>query len=202
MIWCAWGWGGVMARGYTIFDTALGRCGIAWSDAGVVGLQLPEARELETLRRLFRLFPDARELRPPPEIEPAIDGVVAALRGRDVDLADVNLDMSGVPPFDQRVYDYLRRIPRGEARSHDQIAAHLHVAGALHSVANALAKNPFPLIVPCHRVLDAGNGLDKVSTHSGVISKRRLLSIEGALPRTGLTLFDAFLTVDRPRAAN
>jgi methylated-DNA-[protein]-cysteine S-methyltransferase len=191
-----------MGRGYTVFDTALGRCGIAWSDAGVVGVQLPEAREIETLRRLFRLYPEAREQRPPPSIEAAIDAIVATLRGQDVDLTDVHLDMSGVSPFNQRVYDYLRAIPRGETRIHDQIAAHLHVAGAVHSIANALAKNPFPLIVPCHRVLDAGSGLDKASPHSGVISRRRLLSLEGVLPRTGLTLFDALLAVDRPRAAH
>jgi methylated-DNA-[protein]-cysteine S-methyltransferase len=190
-----------MGRGYTVFDTALGRCGIAWSDAGVVGVQLPEAREIETLRRLFKLFPEARELRPTSSIAAAIDAIAATLRGQDVDLADIQLDISNVSPFNQRVYDYLRGIPRGETRSHDQIAAHLQVAGALHSVANALAKNPFPLIVPCHRVLDAGNGLDKASPYNGVISKRRLLSLEGALPRTGLTLFDALLAVDRPRAA-
>jgi methylated-DNA-[protein]-cysteine S-methyltransferase len=190
-----------MGRGYTVFDTALGRCGIAWSDAGVVGVQLPEAREIETLRRLFKLFPEARELQPTPSIAAAIDAIAATLRGQDVDLADIQLDMSNVSPFNQRVYDYLRGIPRGETRSHEQIAAHLQVAGALHSVANALAKNPFPLIVPCHRVLDAGNGLDKASPYNGVISKRRLLSLEGALPRTGLTLFDALLAVDRPRAA-
>jgi len=191
-----------MGLGYTVFDTALGRCGIAWSDAGVVGVQLPEAREIETLRRLFRLFPEARELRPPQSIKSAIDGIVAALRGQDVDLAEINLDMSGIPTFNQQVYAYLRGIPRGETCVHDQIAAHLHVAGAVHSVANALAKNPYPLIVPCHRVLDAGNGLDKPSPHSGIVSKRRLLSLEGALPRTGFTLFDALLAVDRPRAAH
>jgi methylated-DNA-[protein]-cysteine S-methyltransferase len=191
-----------MGRGYTVFDTALGRCGIAWSDAGVVGVQLPEAREIETLRRLFRLLPDARELRPPPSIETAIDGIVATLRGQDADLSEINLDMSDVAPFNQRVYDDVRRIPRGETRIHDQIAAHLHVGGALHSVANALAKNPYPLIVPCHRVQDAGGGLDKASPHRGIISKRRLLALEGVLPQAGLTLFDALLAVDRPRAAH
>lgn len=189
-----------MGRGYTVFDTALGRCGIAWGDAGVVGLQLPEAREIETLRRLFKLFPEARELRPPPSIAAAIDAIAAALRGQDVDLADIQLDMSDVSPFNQGVYDYLRGIPRGETRSHEQIAAHMQVAGALHLVANALAKNPYPLIVPCHRVLDAGSGPNRATPYSGVISKRRLLSLEGALPRTGLTLFDALLAVDRPRA--
>lgn len=191
-----------MGRGYTIFDTALGRCGIAWSDAGIVGVQLPEAREIETLRRLFRLFPEASELRPPPNVEAAIDGIVAMLRGEDADLTDAGLDMSDVPAFNQRVYDHLRKIPRGETRSHEQMAAHFDVVGALHSVADALAQNPFPLIVPCHRVLDAGADLDKVSPYNGVISKRRLLSLEGAQPDAGLTLFDVLLSADRPRAAH
>jgi methylated-DNA-[protein]-cysteine S-methyltransferase len=190
-----------MGRGYTIFDTTLGRCGIAWSDAGIVGVQLPEAREIETLRRLFRLFPEASELRPPPSVETVIDGIVTMLRGQDADLTDASLDMTDVSAFNQRVYDHLRQIPRGETRSHEQIATHFDVAGALHPVADALAKNPFPLIVPCHRVLDAGKDLDQVSPHNGVISKRRLLSLEGARPDAGLTLFDVLLSADRPRAA-
>jgi methylated-DNA-[protein]-cysteine S-methyltransferase len=191
-----------MGRGYTIFDTALGRCGITWSDAGVIGVQLPEAREIETLRRLFRLCPEARELAPPPKIETAIERIVAMLRGQDVDLTDVSLDMSDISPLNQRIYRHLRGIPRGETRSREQIAAHLQIAGALQSLTHALAKNPFPLIVPCHRVLDASNSFDRGSPHSGIISKRRLLSLEGALPRTGFTLFDALLSVDRPRAAH
>src|SRR5476649_1333857 len=74
---------GVMAgRGYTIFDTGIGRCGIAWGDHGVIGVQLPEAREIETRRRLFRLYPEARELRPPLDVETAIDGIAALLRGQ------------------------------------------------------------------------------------------------------------------------
>src|SRR3954468_21280643 len=86
-------------RGYTVFDTPVGRCGIAWGDLGVLGVQLPEAREIETRRRLFRLFPEARELRPPPEIQNAIDGIAALLRGKGWDFSGVQLDMTGVRPF-------------------------------------------------------------------------------------------------------
>jgi methylated-DNA-[protein]-cysteine S-methyltransferase len=196
------GLGGVMGRGYTIFDSAIGRCGIAWSDAGIAGVQLPEAREIETLRRLFRLFPEAQEMRPPPHIDAAIENIVATLRGQDADLTDINLDLSDVSPFNRRVYEHLRGIPRGETRSQEQIAAHLHIAGALHSLASALTKNPFPLLVPCHRVLDGVSGFDKASPNSGIISKRRLLALEGMQPRAGFTLFDALLTVDRARAAH
>ena len=95
-------------RGYTIFDTAFGRCGIAWGPLGVVGVQLPEAREIETRRRLFQLYPDARELRPPLNVEIAIEGIAALLRGGASDLSDVTLDMTGIPAFNQRVYEFTR----------------------------------------------------------------------------------------------
>src|SRR5215475_12163048 len=99
-------------RGYAVFDTAIGRCGIVWSDAGISGVQLPEAREIETRRRLFRTFPDARELRPPVHVETAIEGIVATLRGQPCDFPDVGLDMSGISKFSQGVYAYTRSIPR------------------------------------------------------------------------------------------
>ncbi|MGJ4948538.1 methylated-DNA--[protein]-cysteine S-methyltransferase [Bradyrhizobium sp. HKCCYLS20291] len=190
-----------MGRGYTMFDTALGRCGVAWSDAGITGVQLPEAREIETRGRLFRQFPEAREQRPCSNTELAIKGISAMLRGQDVDFTDVVLDLDGVSPFNRRVYDCIRAIPRGATRSADELADELHVPKALHSIAQALTKNSFVLIVPCHRVRDIGSGLDKPSTNSGLISKRRLLSLEGTRPQAGLTLFDALLTVDRRRAS-
>jgi methylated-DNA-[protein]-cysteine S-methyltransferase len=62
-------------RGYTIFDTGIGRCGIAWGPSAIIGVQLPEVREIDTRRRLFQLYPDARELRPPPNIQVAIEGI-------------------------------------------------------------------------------------------------------------------------------
>src|SRR5437763_9739603 len=154
-------------RGYTIFDTAIGRCGIAWGEAGVAGVQLPEAREIETRRRLFQLFPDARELRPPAEIQAAIDGIAALLRGRPAELSEVQLDMTGIPAFNARVYQFTRGIPRGETRSTAEVAAALKASGATHSVAQALAKNPFMLIVPCHRVLEAGGYADRISANGG-----------------------------------
>ena len=187
-------------RGYTIFDTGLGRCGIAWGFGGIVGVQLPEAREIDTRRRLFQLYPDAREMRPPVNVEIAIEGMVALLRGEPADLADVSLDMSGIHAFHQRVYQLTRTIPRGETRTYGDIAAQIGASGAVHSVAQALARNPFVIIVPCHRVLEAGDYADKISPHGGVISKRRLLSIEGARGTvTSKTLFDVLLPVAPPR---
>ena len=187
-------------RGYTIFDTMIGRCGIAWGHGGIVGVQLPEAREIETRRRLYQLYPEAREQRPPLNVEVAIEGIVALLRGQPGDLSDVALDVSDIHAFNLRVYQLAQAIPRGETRTYGEIATGLGASGAVHSVAQALARNPFVIIVPCHRVLEAGSYADRMSPHGGSISKRRLLSIEGARGAiSSKTLFDVLLPVAPPR---
>jgi methylated-DNA-[protein]-cysteine S-methyltransferase len=187
-------------RGYCIFDTGLGRCGIAWSYSGILGVQLPEAREIETRKRLFQLYPEAREQRPPLNTELAIDSIAALLRGEPADFSDIALDIGAVSPFNARVYAFARTIPRGETLTYGEVAARLKLTGAVHSVAQALARNPFVVIVPCHRVLEIGGYADKISPHGGVISKRRLLSIEGARgPTAGKTLFDVLLPAAPPR---
>lgn len=186
-------------HGFTIFDTAIGRCGIAWGDLGIVGVQLPEAREIETRKRLYRLYPVAREMRPALNVEFAIEGIMTLLRGEPADFSDVTLDMSGIHAFNQRVYQLTRAIPRGETRTYGEIAARLGASGATHSVAQAIARNPFVIIIPCHRVLEAGSYADKMSPNGGVISKRRLLSIEGAQATNSKTLFDVLLPVAPPR---
>jgi methylated-DNA-[protein]-cysteine S-methyltransferase len=187
-------------RGYSIFDTAIGRCGIAWGHGGILGVQLPEAREIETRRRLYQFYPDAHEMRPSVNVEIAIEGIVALLRGAAGDLSDVTLDLTGIHPFNQRVYQLTRAIPLGETRTYGEVAARLGAPGAVHSVAQALAHNPFVIIVPCHRVLEAGGYADNISPHGGAISKRRLLSIEGARGTVASkTLFDVLLPVAPPR---
>src|SRR5271155_130824 len=115
----------MLGRAYTIFDTAIGRCGIAWGASGLVGVQLPEAREIETRKRLFLLYPEARETRPPPNTEAAIEGIVSLLRGETAEFSDVALDMGGIHVFDQRAYQITRRIPRGETLTYNEIAARL-----------------------------------------------------------------------------
>jgi methylated-DNA-[protein]-cysteine S-methyltransferase len=167
-----------------------------------VGVQLPEAREIDTRKRLFQLYPDARELRPPENVEMAIGGIVALLRGGDSDLSDVTLDMTGIPAFSQRVYAFTRTIPRGETRVYADVASALRASGAVFSVTQAIGRNPFMIIVPCHRVLEAGRYADNISPNGGAISKRRLLSIEGTKTTASKTLFDVLLPVAPPRAHN
>jgi methylated-DNA-[protein]-cysteine S-methyltransferase len=190
----------MVGRAYAIFDTAIGRCGIVWSNSGVVAVQLPEARELDTRRRIFQVHPEAREQAVPLNAELAIEGIVGLLQGSDPDFSDVSLDAGDVPAFNRRVYEYTCTIPRGETRTYHEIAKALGASGAAHSVAQAISRNPYMIIVPCHRVLEAGGYANRLSPYGGVISKRRLLALEGAHPIASKTLFEVLLPVAPPRS--
>ncbi|MDA9432776.1 methylated-DNA--[protein]-cysteine S-methyltransferase [Bradyrhizobium sp. CCBAU 51627] len=190
----------MVGRAYAIFDTSIGRCGIVWSNSGVVAVQLPEAREIDTRRRIFQAHPEAREQAPPLNTELAIEGIVTLLQGSDPDFSDVSLDAGGVSVFNRRVYEYACTIPRGETRTYHEIAKALGASGAAHTVAQAISRNPYMIIVPCHRVLQAGGHADRISPYGGVISKRRLLSLEGAHPIASKTLFEVLLPVAPPRS--
>lgn len=192
----------MVGRGYAIFDTAIGRCGIIWSSTGVVAVQLPEAREIDTRRRIFQVDPEAREQAVPLNTELAIEGIVTLLQGSDPDFSDVSLDAGDVPAFNRRVYEYTCTIPRGETRTYHDIARALGASGAAHSVAQAISRNPYMIIVPCHRALEAGGYADRISPYGGVISKRRLLALEGAHPIASKTLFEVLLPVAPPRSAS
>jgi methylated-DNA-[protein]-cysteine S-methyltransferase len=170
--------------GFALFHTAIGTCGIAWATQGVVGLQLAESTEARMRALLRRRFPDAAEVPPPlpTAVQSAIDGIVALLNGGSSDLSFVALDMHGVPEFDQRVYGVARTIPPGSTLTYGDIAARLGEPAwpAARDVGQALAHNPFPIVVPCHRVLAAGGKLGGFSARGGLVTKRRLLAIETA----------------------
>ena len=175
---------------FTLFDTAIGRCGIAWSEHGVTGVQLPEARVPKTRARLLRRFPGAREAPPPPDVQSALDGIVALLGGERSPLDAIAFDMDGVPPFHRRVYEVARTIPPGATLSYGEIAARLGEPALARDVGQALGENPFSLIVPCHRVIAADGKLGGFSARGGVTTKLRLLTIEGARLSDQLALFE------------
>lgn len=174
-----------------VFDTPLGSVGIAWGASGVVGVQLPEATEAATRARLARAHPGAEETTapPPPQIQRAIDGIVALLGGAPDDLRDVPVDLDGVPEFDRGVYAVARAIEPGQTLTYGEIAARLGAPRGAREVGQALGHNPVPLIVPCHRVLAAGGKLGGFSARGGVTTKLRLLEIEGAEPNNQPALF-------------
>jgi O-6-methylguanine DNA methyltransferase len=167
------------AYGFTLFDTPVGRCGIAWGEGGIVGIQLPEAGEAETRERMIHRFPVAAEAPPPRELHQALDSIVALLRGEPRDLSGIVLDMGGVPAFHRSVYEVARAIPSGKTLSYGDIAARLGARGAARAVGQALGHNPFPIVVPCHRVLAARGKIGGFSAQGGVATKARLLAIEG-----------------------
>lgn len=176
---------------FTLFDTALGPVGIGWGPLGVLTVQLPEATRSATTARLIRWHPDARETTSgaPAGVQRAIDGIVALLCGEPEDLRDVTLDMSAVPDFDRQVYDVAREVGPGHTTTYGEIAGRLGDPHASREVGQALGRNPFPLVVPCHRVLAAGGRLGGFSARGGVTTKLRLLDIEGAEPNGQPALF-------------
>ena len=168
------------AHGFTLFDTSIGRCGIAWGERGIVGVQLPESREAETRARLLRHHPHAIEASPPPDIQRALDRIVALLAGEAADLSVAVLDTHRVPPFHRRVYEVARTIPPGATLSYGEIAKQMGAGGSARAVGQALGRNPFAIVVPCHRVLSASGKIGGFSANGGIATKLRMLSIEAA----------------------
>jgi methylated-DNA-[protein]-cysteine S-methyltransferase len=168
--------------GFALFPTVIGACGIAWGPRGLVGVQLPEAKEGATRARMIRRFPALRECEPTPEVQRAIASIQALLEGQALDLMEIALDFEGVSEFHQSVYAITRRIPPGRTRTYGDIAEELGDKGLARAVGQALGLNPFAPVVPCHRVLAAGGKWGGFSAHGGAASKVRMLVIEGARP--------------------
>lgn len=188
---------------FALFETAIGCCGIVWSERGIAGVHLPERSEAATRNRLLRRFPTVREAAPPAQVCRAIDDIVALLEGERRDLSRLTIDSGAIPEFHRRVYEVARTIPAGATLSYGEIAERLGDRNLARDVADALSKNPCPVIVPCHRVLAAGGKPGGFSAPGGVATKLRLLTIEGAQPQgraEGPMLFDRLpLAAARPR---
>ena len=176
------------SAGFCVFDTAIGWCGIAWGGAGLLGVQLPEGDEGAARACMARRFAAMAETAPDARAGRAIARIQALLRGAHDDLLDVELDMTNIPGFQQRVYAVTRGIPPGRTLSYGEVAARVGEPGAARAVGRALGRNPFAPVVPCHRVLAAGIGAGGFSAPGGVATKLRLLQIEQAQlgPEPGL----------------
>jgi methylated-DNA-[protein]-cysteine S-methyltransferase len=184
--------------GFALFSTAIGRCAIVWNARGVAGVELPAKSDRATRDRLLRRFPDAREATPPVEVQRVISDIVALLAGEARDFRYVKLDTGKLSDLQRRVYEIARSIPAGSTLTYGEIAGRLGDRLLARDVGQALGENPFPIIVPCHRVLAAGGKLGGFSAPGGAHTKLRLLSIEGAQPG-GPTLFDRLPLTAQPR---
>ncbi|MCW5688635.1 MAG: methylated-DNA--[protein]-cysteine S-methyltransferase [Pseudolabrys sp.] len=181
-------------QAFTLFDTAIGACGVAWNARGLIGVQLPELDAAATRARMRRRFPEAIERVPDSRTQQAIQGIVALLNGEKRDLSDIAIDDSEASEFNARVYKIVRQIPPGETLTYGEVAERLGDKTLARAVGQAMGQNPCPVVMPCHRVMAASdrNGAKTggFSAPGGVVTKLKLLTIEGAQPG-GPTLFDA-----------
>jgi methylated-DNA-[protein]-cysteine S-methyltransferase len=171
---------------YTLFATPIGTCAIVWTVRGIVGTQLPDR---DTRTRVLKRFPSALESTPPADVQRVIDDIVALLRGEAIDFSAVALDLERVPGFNREVYDVTRAIARGTTLTYGDIASRIGHPEMARDVGQALGRNPFPLIIPCHRVLAARGKVGGFSAPGGTDTKLRLLAIEGVYPNGQLGLF-------------
>ncbi len=174
---------------FAIFDTAIGRCGIAWGPRGINAVQLPMSSEDKTRARIRQRYGDIAETQPA-GVQSAIDGIVELLAGKPNDLTDVVLDLEDVPEFNRGVYAIARTIPPGKTLTYGDIAKRLGGVELSRDVGQALGRNPCPIVVPCHRVLAAGGKPGGFSANGGVVTKLKMLEIEGAPVNYTPSLFD------------
>lgn len=184
--------------GIRLFDSAIGPIGIAWGQRGIVGLQLAEGSEEATRKRLARRHPESTAASPPPAVESVIQAVGTLLSGESVDLGFVVLDLDGISDFDRRVYAAAREIPFGRTLTYGELAKRIGEPGTARAVGQVLGSNPFPIVVPCHRVLAAGGKAGGFSARGGVETKMRILSIERAGREDVPALFDDLPLAVRP----
>jgi methylated-DNA-[protein]-cysteine S-methyltransferase len=167
--------------GHAAFETALGTCGVRWSELGITEVLLPPARGLQAAGSEAGDTPEA--------IGEAIGAITALLDGERRDLRSVVLDERALDELRRRVYAATREIGPGETASYGEIARAIGVPQEARAVGAALGRNPFPIVVPCHRVLSASGALHGFSAPGGLRTKRRMLEIERAPGFTQQALF-------------
>jgi methylated-DNA-[protein]-cysteine S-methyltransferase len=165
---------------YTLFDTSVGWAGIVWGDNGLIGAHLPDSNPDIAQTTLLRRFPGVATAEPPPDVARVMDGIRALLRGEKPTLHEAQLDLARVPQFNARVYTITRQIPPGETMTYGAIALKIGDRHLAQAIGGVLGRNPWPIIVPCHRVTAAGGKLGGFTARGGTRTKLKLLAIEGA----------------------
>jgi methylated-DNA-[protein]-cysteine S-methyltransferase len=174
---------------FCLFESPLGTGAISWGPGGITGVTLPASDAPRVRASVKRRHPHAAEAEPTPEVTKTIARIKAILSGESQDdLADIALDQTTVPPYDKAVYAIARTLKPGETISYGEIATRLGDVHRAREVGQAMAHNPFPIIVPCHRVLAANGKLGGFSAPGGVSTKQRLLEIERAAVSWQLSL--------------
>ncbi|HWT44284.1 MAG TPA: methylated-DNA--[protein]-cysteine S-methyltransferase [Sphingopyxis sp.] len=165
---------------YQLFETAAGIAAIGWTNTGISSFRLPAPSAGETERAVLRRLPDAMRAEPPAEMRAVINDTVRYFDGERIEFFDIPIDPGQQPPFFAQVYAFVRKLGWGETTTYGAVARALN-AGPEHAraVGQAMATNPIPLIIPCHRVLAAGGKIGGFSAPGGSTSKARMLELEG-----------------------
>jgi methylated-DNA-[protein]-cysteine S-methyltransferase len=168
------------AMNFHVFETAMGFCGIAWSSEGIVRFQLP-AKSAEAADRLMRRRAFGAETAAPPgEVAAVIALAEKYFDGEATDFSHVRLDLGDESAFFGQIYNALRRVGWGETTTYGALAKEVGAGReAARDVGVAMATNPAPLIIPCHRVLAAGGKIGGFSAPGGSTTKLRMLELEG-----------------------
>ncbi len=168
------------AQYYHIFATTMGFCGVAWSELGVTRFQLPMKSAEAAERLLRRRAPDAEPGAPGPDIADVVAAAKRYFEGEETDFSTVRLDLAGEDAFFRQIYDALRRLGWGRTTTYGALAKEVGAGReAARDVGEAMARNPAPLIIPCHRVLAAGGKIGGFSAPGGLTTKIRMLELEG-----------------------
>jgi methylated-DNA-[protein]-cysteine S-methyltransferase len=166
---------------HCVFDTAIGPCGVAWTARGLIAVQLPEANRAATERRLATKAGSAGAASPPSPIAALIADIKRYLAGEEVDFSGVEVDLSGLDPFRRQIYETMRALHWGATTTYGALAREVGRTDpeAARDVGQAMGRNPVPVVIPCHRVLAAGNKLGGFSARGGTATKAKLLALEG-----------------------
>ena len=169
--------------GHLIFETALGFVALAWSEAGLTRLALPEKSREAAARHAgkWRAGPEASDA---DEAPPFVAETVALVRryaeGETVDFSALPFDLAGVDPFRRAVYAAALKLAQGEVTTYGELAERAGFAKlTARETGQALGRNPLPLVIPCHRILAAGGKIGGFSAPGGSVTKERLLAHEG-----------------------
>jgi methylated-DNA-[protein]-cysteine S-methyltransferase len=165
---------------YAVFETASGFCAIGWSTSGIARFQLPDGSAAVAERNMLRRLPSARRDTPPPAVAAVIAAAQRYFAGETVDFSDVAVDLEGQEEFFRRIYAATRAVGYGETTTYGTLAKDLGGGPeTARDVGQAMAQNPVPLIIPCHRVLAAGGKVGGFSAPGGAGSKLKMLALEG-----------------------
>lgn len=168
---------------YAAIDTALGAMGLGWTERGLARLALPGRNLADKLSRW------GHRGEPPPSLHPLIERIRRYAKGEHVEFEDFELDLSVVPDFHRAAYNDIRTLKWGQTTTYGAIARRLGDVSLARAVGQAMAANPIPLVVPCHRVLAAAGKAGGFSAPGGVAFKMQMLALEQAAAPGGQLAF-------------